>query len=453
MSRLNPSAFRTEATANLRLALPLMVAQLSFISMGTVDTIVAGRMGEAELAAVAVGANIWFVFFILFMGLFMACTPIVAQRVGARRDPLQIGSFARRAALLAVIVGVIWIALLHLLRGAALDVLDLEPATRAFADDYLFAVSWSAVPFCLCFVARNVAEGHGLTRAPLYAALIGAVVNAIFASVLGFGLLGFPALGPAGCGWAAVLASLAMLVAYALLYRQLPALRALRVFQRREQALRGQMREVLLLGAPIAAILSAEAWLFLGGALLMARFGDATVAAHQVAINFASMTFMVPLSIGMASTVRVGHAAGAGLRDEVLHRGQVGMLLSVMIALVSASVMLLLPHAIVGIYTKVASVAEMAAGFLMYAAFFQVFDGIQASANGALRGIKDTRLPMLITVSAYWGVGMPLAVWLAFHTSLGPNGIWCGFIAGLVVAALGLSLRFRARAPRWAAGR
>lgn len=448
MSRLTPHTLRAEAAATLRLALPLILAQLSFVSMGAVDTIVAGRMGASELAAVAVGANVWFVLFILFMGLFMACTPIVAQRVGAGRDPAQIGGFVRRAAAFAAAMGLAWMLLLYAVRAPALDWLALEPATRAFTEDYLFAVSWSAVPMCLCFVARNTAEGFGLTRVPLYAGVTGAAVNALFACLLGFGWLGFPELGPAGCGWATVLASLAMLAVYAAQYRRLPLLHALQVFRPRMAPAAGVLREILVLGAPIAAILAAEAWLFLGGALLMARFGDATVAAHQIAINFASMTFMVPLSIGMASTVRVGHAVGAGLRDEVLWRGQAGMLLSVGFALVSATVMLLLPGVVARAYTSVEPVARMAAGFLVYAAFFQVFDGIQASANGALRGIKDTRLPMLITVSAYWIVGMPLAVWLAFSTPLGPRGIWCGFIAGLAVAALGLSARFLLRAPR-----
>jgi MATE family multidrug resistance protein len=166
MSPLSVTTFRAEARANLRLALPLILAQLSFVSMGTVDTLVAGRMGASQLAAVAVGANIWFVLFILFMGLFMACTPIVAQRVGAGRDPALIGLFVRRAAVLAVAMGLAWMLALYAVMAPALDWLGLQAQTRAYAAQYLFAASWSAVPFCLCFVARNAAEGHGLTRAP-----------------------------------------------------------------------------------------------------------------------------------------------------------------------------------------------------------------------------------------------------------------------------------------------
>lgn len=452
MSQFSYSAFRREARANLVLALPLIAAQVSFVSMGTVDTIVAGRMGESELAAVAVASNVWFFFFVLFMGLFMACSPIVAQRVGGNRPALETGAFVRGAALLSLGFGLIWMLLVRLLLDPVLDLLGLQTETRGYAHDYLVIVSWSAVPFCIGFVARNAAEGYGLTKVALMAGLTGFLVNAIFACLLGFGWFGFPRMGVAGCALATVLAAIAMLLVYGWAYWRLPVLRALQVFRRGslwpEPAMRRQVLEVIHLGGPIAAILTAEAWLFLGGALLMARFGDAVVAAHQVAINFASLTFMVPMSVGMATAVRVGHAVGAGAMHEVRLRGQSGMILGMIFALLSASLMALLPRMIVDVYTDVASVAEMAVGFLYFAALFQLFDCIQATANGALRGLKDTRIPMLITVSAYWVVGMPVAAWLAFGTTVGPNGIWCGFIAGLGVAAAGLSLRFLNKSAR-----
>ncbi len=452
MPHFSFSLFRQEARANLRLALPLIAAQISFVSMGSVDTIVAGRMGEAELAAVAVGANIWFFFFVLFMGLFMACSPIVAQRVGANRPALETGAFVRGAALLSLGAGLLWMLLVRLLLDPALDLLALQAETRGYARDYLVVVSWAAVPFCIGFVARNAAEGYGLTKVALMAGLTGFLVNAVFACVLGFGWFGFPRMGVTGCAWATVLAAIAMLMVYGWVYWRLTVLRSLQVFRRGplwpDPATRREVAEVIQLGGPIAAILSAEAWLFLGGALMMARFGDAVVAAHQVAINFASITFMVPMSVGMATAVRVGHAVGAGAPQEVRLRGQSGMVLGMIFALISASIMALLPRVIVDIYTDVASVAEMAVGFLYFAALFQLFDCVQATANGALRGLKDTRIPMLITVSAYWVVGVPLAAWLAFGTPVGPNGIWCGFIAGLGVASVGLSLRFLSKSRR-----
>jgi MATE family multidrug resistance protein len=451
MRILPTSSLRAEARANLRLALPLVAAQLLFISMGTVDTLVAGRLGAAPLAAVAVGSNLWFMAFVLFMGLFMAVSPIVAQHLGAGRAPAESGRFLRGALSLAALMGLAWMVLLLGATDPVLDLLQLEPPTRAYAEGYLRAIAPGAIPFALFFALRNAAEGAGQTRATLWAGLVGFIVNAVLAYGLANGAWGLPALGPQGCGVATATAGATMVLAFALLYRWHPQLRALELYRRSDWDPRRVSAEVLRLGAPIALILTAEAWLFLIGALLMAPFGTATMAAHQVAINFASITFMVPLSIGLATTVRVGYAAGAGDAAAERLRGLAGIGLGAVFALVSASIMALLPGLVVAAYTDDPGVAALATGFLYYAAVFQIADCVQATANGALRGLKDTRLPMLITVSAYWLVGLPLAVALTFHTAIGPPGIWLGFIAGLACAAAGLAARFhlktRAAAP------
>lgn len=442
--RILPAALRSEARANLALALPLLAAQLLFISMGTVDTLVAGWLGAEPLAAVAVGANLWFMAFVLFWGLFMAVSPIVAQRLGAGRPPAECGRFLRGALGLAALLGLVWMALLLAMIEPVLGLLRLEPPTHAMAADYLRAIAPGALPFALFFALRNAAEGAGQTRATLWAGLAGFIVNAVLAYGLAHGAWGLPALGPRGCGIATATAGVAMVLAFLAMYRWHPVLRTLELYGRGGWRPGDAAREVVRLGAPISLIITAEAWLFIIGALLMARFGTDTVAAHQIAINFASIAFMVPMSIGMATTVRVGYAAGAGEPAATLRlRGATGIGLGVLFALLSASTMALLPGAIVGAYTQDAGVTALATGFLYYAAVFQLADCVQATANGALRGLKDTRVPMLITVSAYWLVGLPLAAGLAFATGAGPAGVWVGFIGGLAVAAVGLSLRFR----------
>lgn len=436
--------FREEARANLHLAVPLVLAQLSFVSMGAVDTVIAGRLGAPQLAAVAVGANLWFMLFVPFMGLFMAVSPIVAQRYGAGRPAAETGGFVRGAVALAFLMGIVWLVSLRLGAGPVLDLLNLEAVTRHFADGYVRAVAWSALPLSLFFALRNGAEGYGQTRATLWAGLSGFVVNAVLAYGLANGRWGLPALGPTGCGVATAIGGATMVAAFALMYRWHPQLRELAVLRRGLPRMDAQTREIFRIGAPIALIVTAEAWLFLIGALLMARFGTIAVAAHQIAINFASITFMVPMSIGMATSVRVGHAAGAGASAAQLRlRGYVGITLGALFALLSASLMAFAPRLIVGAYTQVADVSALAVGFLYYAAVFQIADCVQATANGALRGLKDTRVPMLITVSAYWLIGFPIAIGLAFHAGAGPAGIWGGFIGGLAAAAVGLSLRFR----------
>jgi MATE family multidrug resistance protein len=315
------------------------------------------------------------------------------------------------------------------------------------SEGYLRVMAFAGAPFCLCFVLRSAAEGHALPRIPLAAGAIGLVFNTIAAWALMYGHFGMPALGAVGTATATLAASWVMVGVYAIAFARSTTLRRLALWRWRRPWMDPQLFEIASVGGPIALTLTAESWLFIIGALMMARFGGDVVAAHQIAINFASLSFMVPLSIGLATTVRVGHAAGAGRSNEVAVRGRAGMLLGGAFALVSASVMALAPAQVVAVYTDAPQVAGLAVRFLAFAAVFQIADCLQATANGALRGVKDTRLPMIITVGAYWAVGLPISAWLAFRTALGPIGIWAGFIAGLGLAALGLSWRFVRHAP------
>jgi MATE family multidrug resistance protein len=437
-----PAGLHAEALANLRLAGPLIAAQITFMAMGVVDTLMAGRISGAALAAIAVGHNLWIIPFIGFMGICAAISPIVAQRAGAGQTPAQIGAFARQAFVLAAALALVWFGLVRLFARPVIGMLELPPATVDLAVAYLFAESWSALAFCLCFAQRNTIEGLGRSRPILFTGLCGLTVKIVFNFGFVYGRFGLPELGVVGCGWSTVIASAAMAAVYALQLRTLPRIRELQVFAGGWPRLRPEVLEVLRLGLPIGCILVAEAGFFGVAGLLMARFGEVPVAAHQIAMNFASVVFMVPLGLAMATTVRVGQAAGAGRAPETRLRGQTGMVLGLCFALFSAALMGLKPEWITQLYTSDGSVAPQAQVFLRYAALFQLFDCLQVTANGALRGLKDTRLPMAITLLAYWAVGMPLAYGLAFGAGLGPNPLWGGMIAALLAAAAGLSLRF-----------
>jgi MATE family multidrug resistance protein len=434
-------ALRAEAAATLRLALPLIAAQLIFMGFGVVDTIMAGRLGEQALAAIGVGFNIWMPIFVMFMGVCMAVSPIIAQRVGAGRAPETIGDFLRQALLVAMALGVVWILLIVAIARPLVAQLGLSVEAAQLAVNYLYVESGSAIFFCLCFTQRFAIEGLGDTRPVLVTGLTGFTVKLLVNAALVFGYFGAPRLGVVGAAWGTVAASVVMAATYALQLSRLRKFRELRVFA-------GSFRvtpeafEMLRLGLSIGLILLAEAGLFGAAALLMARFGDTMVAAHLVAINFASVMFMVPLGLSLAVTVRVGQAAGADDSADARFRGTVGMRLSLGFALFSALLMGFFPDAIVALYTDDPRVSPVAALFLFYAALFQLFDCLQCTANGALRGIKDTRLPMAITLAAYWLVGMPVAYGLAFSAGYGPNALWWGLTAGLAAAAAGLSWRF-----------
>lgn len=428
--------FATEAKANLKLAVPIIAAQITFMGFGVADTLMAGQLGSTELAAIAVGANIWMQPFIFFMGLAMAVSPIVAHRLGAGQAPGTIGGFLRGALVLAVLQGLVWILLLRLAAAPLIAALGLESATARLALDYLLAESWGAPLFCLCFAMRCAAEGSGVTGVIFITGLCGLAVKILFNVLLldHFGVVGF--------GWSAVIAGAAMVLAYLVQYAAWPRLRALRLFAREQTVAAFDAMEVLRLGIPIGLILFAEIAFFGITALLMARFGDAVVAAHQVAINFASVMFMVPLGVALATTVRVGNAAGAGDIATARLRGKTGMGLGLVFALFSAALMGLKPEWITALYVEEGAVATQAQSFLRFAAIFQLADCLQATANGALRGLKDTRMPMLITLTAYWLLGMPFAYSMAFNFGYGPNALWWGFILGLLLAAAGLSWRF-----------
>ena len=443
-SAADPGAIRSpvavEVRANLRLALPLIAAQLAGVGMGAVDTVFAGRLGAPALAAVAIGVNLNVVFFVLFMGLYMACSPLVAHMVGAQRPPAEISGFIRRARRFAWIAGCAWMLLLNLLAAPALRRVGLEAGTERQALAFMHALSFSAIGMSLWFTLRFCAEGLGQTRPVLFAGVAGLACNALLDWLLVFGHAGLPALGATGCGVATSVSSLLMAGLLHLQFRRRRGLRE--VLQAAPAACAEGVGDILRVGLPIGLIMLAEAGLFVLASLLMARFGVDTVAAYQVAINFASMVFMIPVGVAQATTVRVGHAAGAGAYAAARFRGFVGIGMGLGNAASNAAIMALFGGAIAALYTDDDGIAAMATRFLLLAAAFQLFDGVQSTANGALRGFKDTRLPMLITLVSYWLIGLPVAWWLAFGAGLGPDGLWWGLSAGLAAAAVGLSLRY-----------
>ncbi len=440
MFRLFDVPYRAEVRANLKLAAPLMAAQLAGVGMAAVDTVFAGRLGPEALAAVAVGFNLNAIFWVFCMGVLMACSPIVAHAVGSGRSSAQITCFTRRALWFSLFVSVFWAAGLNLAAAPVLSHLHLPAETTRLAIVFARWLSLSAFGTCLWFVLRFSAEGLGETRPIVYAGLIGLIANAFLDWLLLFGHWGLPAMGAPGCGLATALASVLMAAALAFSYRTAPALRAVGLAEPR--ATPEGVRDVLRLGLPIGAILVAEGGLFVVSSLLMASFGDTAVAAHQIAFNFASLVFMIPLGLALATTVRVGHAAGAGDYSAARFRGQVGMSLGAINAISNAAILAFLRLPIAGLYTEDAGIATRAARFLLLASVFQIFDGVQVTANGALRGIKDTRLPFAITLVAYWIVGVPVSCWLAFRTDVAADGLWWGMTAGLMVAAAGLVWRF-----------
>ncbi len=453
---LLPPSLRFEVRQTLALAAPVALTQLAQISMGFIDTVMVGRLGPEALAGVALGNAVFFMVLIVCMGVVMAVGPMVSQAYGAGTyEP--IGRSVRQGFWLGLMMAVPGVWLLHhmppLLVWAGQD-----PETAARAGGYLSAIAWGYLPFLGFVVLRSFVEGVSRPRPVTVIAFAGVVLNVAANYVLMFGKLGFPALGLVGTGWASTVVYWTMfLLLLAYTVRQ-PDFRAFRLFERVGRPDARYLREIFRIGWPIGASLGVEMSLFMMAVMMMGWISETALAAHQVAIQCAAFTFMVPLGIGMAASVRVGQAAGRGDADGVRRAGLVALGLAVCFMVGTALVFWLAPRPIVGLYLDLedpahADVVHLAVSLLGIAAVFQVFDGMQVTAMGALRGLKDTRVPMLLAMAAYWGVGLAGSYGLGFILDLGPQGLWWGLVLGLATAALLLTGRFLRRARRGVPGR
>ena len=429
-----------ELTETLVLALPLIVSQLSAVGMNAIDAILAGHHGAETLGAVAIGASIWSLALVVAIGVTMAVPPSVAQLNGAGRRE-AIGPLFRQSLWLAFGLGLLlWLGIrasIPLVR-----VIGIDPVLIDDVAGFLRAVSWGAPALAVFFTLRGMSAGIGITRPTMYFSLMALLVLGPIAYVLLYGGYGLPAFGATGIGAATAIVLWLETIGFALymlLHRDFADLHLVARFERPNWHAIG---ELLRIGVPMGVTVLMEAGLFIATTLTIGTLGADTVASHQVALNVASLFFMIPLGIAMATTVRVGHAVGRDDPVGVRNAGCAGIGLTFATQTVSGAIMLLLPATIAAMYSNDATVIALAAQLMVLAALFQFPDGIQVAANGALRGLKDTRIPMFITTFAYWGVGMPVGWWLAFPHGMGARGMWVGLIAGLGVAAVLLSWRF-----------
>jgi MATE family multidrug resistance protein len=439
---------RHHARTIARLAGPLIVNNLATAGMMTADTIMAGRLGARDLAAVALGANYFYIFYVMGIGLLMSLTPTVAHACGAGRDG-EVGGWFRQGLWLSLAAAALLVAGLSFVRpvlalmGTPADIADLVAR-------YVHAVAFGA-PAVMAFLAlRFAGDGIGWTRPAVYTALIALAANVAGNWVFMYGKLGMPALGAVGCGVATALTQwliLGVLWTYVARHRAYARFAPLRRFERPDFA---RLRELLKLGLPFSGSLLAEVSLFSLAALILGALGATVVAAHAIAINYATLAFMIPMSFAAATTIHVGHRVGAGDVADARLAGWSGAGMCVGVMLVSALVLLLLNDAIVALYTRDAAVASLAATLLVYACAFQVADGMQVGMSGALRGFKDATVPFALCATAYWLLAFPLAWYLGLVAGAGAPGVWTGLTVGLFAAAALLTLRFR-RVSRQAA--
>lgn len=449
-ARAAASPWRDEIVAMLRLAWPMVLTNLGQTAMTATDVLMMGRLGAEALAAGSLGSNLYFAPMIFGLGLMLAASPMIATELGRKGHSVRdVRRTVRQGLWIAVAAAIpIWLLLWN--GEAILLAMRQEPHLARDAGAYVRALQWAVLPFYGYIVLRSFISA--LQRPGWALAIVfGAVIFNVFANwVLMFGNLGFPALGIVGAGWATTLSSLLMFGGLAIVVSVERRFRRYRLFGRFWRADWPRFRAMLRLGLPIAGILAFEVTIFNAAAFLMGLIDAASIAAYAIAIQIASITFMVPMGLGQAVTVRVGRAFGGRDPDGITRAGWTAFGLGVGFMALTALVMLIWPHLLIGAFIDLddpanAAVVGLAVTFLAFAGLFQVADGAQAVASGMLRGLHDTKVPMIYAAIGYWGIGLPLGVVLAFWAGLEGSGIWMGLSTGLIVVAILLLLRWLRR--------
>ena len=438
-------SWRQEVIASIGLALPLASAQVAQAATGFVDTLMTGILGSEVLAAAGLGSILFMFLALLGINLVGSVSPLVAEVYGAKRFR-EISPITEQGIWLALIFS-IPVTLFLSDAGPFLKVLGQDPTTIELAVPYLDAIAWGYVPAILFAVLQNFVSALSRPRPVLVIMAIAVAINAGANYVLMFGKWGLPALGVAGTGWASALTYWVMAIALLIYILWHKDFRCYQIGHTLYRFRWRQFRALVALGFPMACSSLCESGLFCTASLLAGQLGVTVLAAHQITLQTAALTFMVPLGISQATTVRVGQYMGQQNSKGAKMAGYVGIGLGIGFMGLMAIAFLTQPRLIIGAYLDIAapenqSVVTIAVSLLAVAGMFQLVDGIQVIAAGALRGLQDTAIPMVIGIVAYWGVGFSVSYLAAFRWGFEGVGLWWGLAMGLAIAAISFTYRF-----------
>lgn len=446
-----PQDFRAELRATLALAAPLAAANLLQMLVHAIDVIFVARLGDAELAASSLGVAVFGLLLWTGSGLVSASAPLIAAELGRRKHAVrEVRRTVRMALWLALFVSILFMGVCA--AGGPIMRATGQPeglATRA--SGFLLILMWAMFPMMAAVVLRIFVSALGRPVIATAITFMALFVNALGNWSLVFGNLGMPALGLHGSALSSVMTSVIMLIAYVVVIQTDRRLRRYRLFGNWWRSEWTRFFEMVRIGTPIGLTILAEAGLFTAAAFLMGRIGEAELAGHTIALQIAALAFQIPFGVAQAATIRVGLAYGARDHRGIGHAGLASMLLGIGFMGFTAMLMWLFPGLVLSIYVDVdaarnAALVGFAMQFLVVAAIFQLADGAQAVAAGALRGLQDTRVPMMIAVCGYWVAGYGTAIYLGFWTPLQGLGVWIGLAVGLFVVAALLLIRWRMRA-------
>lgn len=449
--KLEPAAPRhgqrtLESRALLRLAGPIILSQIAQVLMGLLDTVMSGHAGATEQAIVGLGVALWIPVFVSLMSLVQAVSPVIAHHFGAG-DLGAVARDAREGVWLALGVSLVPLALVPWAPDL-LSFAGIAPTLAERVSVFLWGIGLglpaAMVYRALAFYSASINQ----TRPIMLLAFLGLAINGVLNWVLIYGHFGFPAMGGAGCGWATGIGMWVSLIGLGVWTARASVYKPVYVWRAWSWPRWAAQKQLLRIGLPMGGAALAEVAAFSSVAVLVGRFGDVQIAAHQIALNFSALIFMLPMGLSAAIAIRVGQALGAGEPRAARTIAWTGVALGLVIASTAILPIILLRHPVAAAYSSDAAVQSLAANLFLFAAFWQLFDATQVCAIGALRGYKVTLMPMLLMLVAFWGIGIPGGTWLAYRGPPGGQpmevyGFWVGLVVGLVLVSFGLALGLR----------
>jgi len=419
---------------------PILVTQVGLFAMNFFDTMMSGHSSAADLAGVAIGSSIWVPLYTGLSGILFALTPIVAHHLGANRKEMIPYSVIQGIYLAIAISALVFIGGMFSLTPL-LDMMNLDLHVRVIAHDYLVALSYGLAPLFMYQVLRSFIDALGRTRITMFITLLALPINILLNYIFIFGKFGFPRLGGVGAGYATAITYWICCIVALVIIQYSAAFSEYKLFQKVYGVSSAIWKELLKIGIPIGFAIFFETSIFAAVTLLMSNFDTVTIAAHQSAINFASLVYMIPLSISMALTIAVGFEAGANRLLDAKQYSLIGLCVAVLLAVITSIILYVYRPEIASIYTTDEQVKRLAEHFLLYAIFFQFSDAVAAPIQGALRGYKDVKSTFVMALVSYWIIGLPLGYYLANETKAQAFGYWSGLITGLAAGAIFLLIR------------
>lgn len=436
------NSIQAKVTLFLTILIPILITQAGLSLITFLDTVMSGKVSAEDLAGVAIGSSIWTPVYTGLAGILMAVTPIVAQLMGAGHKK-DVPKAVFQAIYLSFILSICVIAIGTISIPYVLGGLGLEQSVEDIARYFLSFLAFGIIPLFGYSVLRSFIDALGKTRVTMFITLTALPINFVLNYVFIFGNFGFPKLGGAGAGLASALTYWAIFIMSICIVMKAEPFASFRLFQKLPQINISRMGQILKIGLPIGFAIFFETSIFAAVTLLMGHFDTVTIASHQAAMNFASILYILPLSISMALTIVVGFEAGAKRYKDAQSYSYIGIGTAVLFSLCTAALILLFRPEIAGLYTAESAVLQLTQQFLIYAIFFQLSDAIAAPIQGALRGYKDVNYTLIAAFVSYWVIGLPSGYLIGTYTSYGAFGYWIGLIAGLAAGAIVLFIRLR----------